>query len=175
MGENVVVRLGGSDDLMKLTAKQESFVREYLIDLNATQAAIRAGYSEATAKEMGYENLTKPHIKGKIDKAINERSEKLQISAEYVLSSLKEVAERCMQATPVYDSDGEPTGEYRFEHSGANKALELLGKHLKLFTDKVEQSGETTHNIKSETDLSKLPVEELKKIEAILSKAADTE
>lgn len=53
----------------KLTAKQERFVAEYLIDLNATQAAIRAGYSDRVAKEQGYENLTKPHIQGAIQAA----------------------------------------------------------------------------------------------------------
>jgi phage terminase small subunit len=127
---------------MKLTAKQQAFIKEYLIDLNATQAAIRAGYSEKTAPEMGYENLNKPHVKEAIDKAINKRSEKLEITAEYVLGSLKEVADRCMQAVPAYDKEGNPTGEYYFEHTGANKALELLGKHLKLFTDKHEHSGE---------------------------------
>jgi phage terminase small subunit len=74
---------------VKLTAKQQAFIKEYLIDLNSTQAAIRAGYSEATAKEIGYENLTKPHIKGAIDEAMNKRAEKLEITAEYVLSKLK--------------------------------------------------------------------------------------
>jgi phage terminase small subunit len=139
---------------MKLTKKQNAFVKEYLIDLNATQAAIRAGYSEATATEIGYENLTKPHIKVAVEEAMNKRSEKLEITAEYVLSSLKEVADRCMQAVPVLDKEGNNTGEYYFEHSGANKALELLGKHLKLFTDKVETKGEISYSIKLPGDLS---------------------
>ena len=82
-------------------------------------------------------------------------------SAEYVISSLKEVAERCMTAVPVeaWDSDAKcmmPTGEWKFEHSGANKSLELLGKHLGLFTDKTE----TTHSF----DLSGLSDEELNAI-----------
>lgn len=132
---------------MKLTKKQAAFVKEYLIDLNATQAAIRAGYSEATATEMGYENLTKPHIKQAVEDAMNKRSEKLEITAEYVLTSLKEVADRCMQAVPALDKEGNPTGDYYFEHSGANKALELLGKHLKLFTDKVEANVSTNKKL----------------------------
>jgi phage terminase small subunit len=111
---------------MKLTAKQQAFIKEYLIDLNSTQAAIRAGYSENTAKEIGYENLTKPHIKEAIDKAINKRSEKLQITAEYVLNKLKDIT----------DNDEEKTADRL-------KGLELLGRHLKLFTDKLEHSGET--------------------------------
>lgn len=70
---------------LALTAKQQRFVEEYLIDLNATQAAIRAGYSESTAKEMGYENLTKPHIQEKIQELMAERSARTQITADMVL------------------------------------------------------------------------------------------
>ena len=58
----------------ELTAKQRMFVKEYLIDLNATQAAIRAGYSENAAKEIGYENLTKPHITEAIQQEFAARS-----------------------------------------------------------------------------------------------------
>jgi len=131
--------------MAKLTAKQEMFCREYIIDLNATQAAIRAGYSEKTAKDIGCENLAKPNIAERIQTLFNERAEKAEISAEWVLNNLKSVAVRCMQEEPVMvkgDNGMEPSGEYKFDSSGANKSLELIGKHLKLFTDKVEQ--ETT-------------------------------
>lgn len=60
--------------MARLTAKQKRFIEEYLIDMNATQAAIRAGYSPDSAKEIGCENLTKPNIKAAIDKAMAERS-----------------------------------------------------------------------------------------------------
>lgn len=68
-----------------LTALQERFVSEYLVDLNATQAAIRAGYSENTAKEIGYENLTKPHIQAAIAEARLRQQERTEITADRVL------------------------------------------------------------------------------------------
>jgi phage terminase small subunit len=121
-----------------LTAKQDLFCREYIVDLNATQAAIRAGYSEKTAQAIGAENLTKPLIAARLAELHEERNKRVEIDADYVLTSLKSIADRCMQSEQVVSKDGEASGEYRFEHSGANKALELLGKHLKLFTDKQE-------------------------------------
>ena len=131
-------------DKPKLTAKQEAFCEEYIVDLNATQAAIRAGYSENAASEIGYENLSKPQLAERIAELKAERSARTEITADYVLSNLKSVAERCMQAEPVtvrIDGEEQETGEYKFEHSGANKSLELLGKHLGLFVDKKEVSG----------------------------------
>lgn len=117
--------------MSKLTNKQEAFCLEYLIDLNATQAAIRAGYSEKTATEMGYENLSKPHIAEKISKLKHERSEKTKIDAEWVLNQAVKVHLMCLQAEPVM-SGGEPTGEYKFDSSGANKSLEIVGKHVNI-------------------------------------------
>jgi len=146
-------------DEVKLEIKQESFCIEYMVDLNATQAAIRAGYSKNSARQIGSENLSKPAIADRIAELQAERVQRTEITADYVLSNLKSVAERCMQAEAVTSFEGGEkveTGEYKFEHSGANKALELLGKHLSLFTDK----SEVTHNI----DLSNLSDEELNAI-----------
>lgn len=132
----------------ELTAKQQRFVEEYLVDLNATQAAIRAGYAKTTAEKKApvwvgksRESSPYPAVWDAVDDALRKRSEKTGITAEYVLKSLQHVAERCMQAEPVRDREGNETGEYRFDSSGANKSLELLGRHLKLFTDKVEHTG----------------------------------
>ena len=129
---------------VKLTAKQLAFCEEYLVDLNATQACIRAGYKVDNAKQMGTENLSKPAIAEEIAKLQAKRSAKTELNAEWVLEKLKEVHSRCMQeeAVMVRGADGlEPSGEYKFEHSGANKSLELIGRHLAMFTDKKELSG----------------------------------
>lgn len=122
----------------KLTAKQSLFVKEYLVDLNGTQAAIRAGYGEKTARIVASENLTKPYIQEAIQKQIKKREEKTELNAEWVLKKLETIANRCMQEEEVMSKDG-PTGEFKFDSSGANKAIELIGKHLKMFTDKIEQ------------------------------------
>lgn len=116
------------------------FVKEYLIDLNARQAAIRAGYSEKTATEMGYENLSKPHIAKAIQEAMDDRSDRTELTADYILDGIKEVIERCLQHEEVTDHKGIGTGEYVFKENGALKGYELLGKHLKLFTDKIDHS-----------------------------------
>lgn len=116
----------------ELTTRQQRFCLEYLIDCNATKAAIRAGYSEKTARSIGQENLTKPDIQAEIQRLKKPIEEKLQISAEWVLKGWKEIFERCMTSIPVLDSKGNPTGEYRFDSSGANRALELIAKYIKM-------------------------------------------
>ena len=132
-----------------LTAKQEAFCEEYMIDLNATQAAIRAGYSEDTARSIACENLTKPDIEDRIAELKAERSTRTLVDADYVINGLLEVHKRCLQAEPVMvrgDDGMEESGEFKFEHSGANKSLELLGKHLGIFTDKLDvRATELTH------------------------------
>ncbi len=130
----------------KLTAKQKAFVAEYLIDLNATQAAIRAGYSEKTARFIGAENLTKPNIAAAVAAAQAERSKRTEITQDYVLSSIMKTMERCKQAEQVVYQNGNPVmidtpdGEiapaYKFDAAAVLKGAELLGRHLAMFTDK---------------------------------------
>lgn len=141
---------------MALTAKQQMFVKEYLVDLNATQAAIRAGYSAKTAGVIGDENLKKPEIASAIQSAMDSRSQRTEITADYVLAGIQEIAERCLQRVPVMDGRGEDRKQatdeegrhvWTFDAAGANKAFENLGKHLKLFTDKLEHSGGVTVNV----------------------------
>ena len=136
---------------VKLTDKQQRFVDEYLIDLNATQAAIRAGYSAKTAAVIGNENLIKPYIADAIAKAQAERSERTEVTQDYVIKTIVETIERCSQAKQVYDKSGEPVmtetpdGDlapaYRYDATNVLKGAEMLGKHLGMFTDKVEVSG----------------------------------
>ncbi|WGL99153.1 terminase small subunit [Arsenophonus sp. aPb] len=76
---------------MALTDKQEAFCREYLIDLNATQAAIRAGYSEKTAKDIACQNLAKLNIQKRIQELLNARNDRLEINADYVLERLVDI------------------------------------------------------------------------------------
>lgn len=134
-----------------LTPKQELFCIEYLKDLNVTQAAIRAGYSERTARTIGTENMSKPAVRARIDAAKGERMERVQVDADWVVNRLVAVVERCMQAEPVMiftgkameqKTDEEGRGVYQFDSAGANKALETLGKHLPdFFGKKAEGEG----------------------------------
>ncbi|MBB1228222.1 terminase small subunit [Pantoea pleuroti] len=89
---------------MALTDKQEMFCREYLIDLNATQAAIRAGYSEKTANRTGSENLSKPDIAQRIIDLKSERNERVEVNADYVLRRLVEIDE--MDVLDILKDDG---------------------------------------------------------------------
>lgn len=137
-----------------LTVRQRFFVDSYLKDGNATKAAIAAGYSETSARVQGVRLLRNDNVSAEIDRVIKKAAEKTLTTAESVLSSLRNVAERCMQAVPVMKKvDGEwvETGEFRFDAAGANRALELLGKHLKLWND-VGSKGNPLHALDDLTD-----------------------
>lgn len=89
---------------MKLTPKQEMFVLEYLKDLNATQAAIRAGYSQKTANEQGCQLLANLKVKAAIDAAMSAREERTKIDAAWLLERLAE--EATADIADIYDDDG---------------------------------------------------------------------
>lgn len=95
-----------SKNSKKLNAKQQRFVDEYLIDLNATQAAIRAGYSARTAAAIGAENLTKPEIAEAIAAAMNERAKRTEITQDRVLQELARIA--FFDPRKLFDADGRP-------------------------------------------------------------------
>lgn len=113
-----------------MTSQQKQFCDEYLIDLNGTQAAIRAGYSANTARVQASQMLDLDDVKQYISERQQKVSNKLAYSLEKVLTNFVEVYERCMQGTPVLDFDGKPTGEWKFEPMAALKANENIGKHL---------------------------------------------
>ncbi len=90
----------------KLTDKQKAFIEEYLIDLNATQAAIRAGYSQESAKEIGYENLTKLYVQEAIKAAQEARSKRTEITADRVLQELAKLAFSNIEDYTRIDDEG---------------------------------------------------------------------
>lgn len=142
--------------------KQQRFIDEYLIDLNATQAAIRAGYSPKTAKVIGYENLAKSEISNAISRAMAERSRRTGISQDRVVQELAKIAfvnitDICDPAGRIKDtakeedlaaieglrvkrsrSDTGSSEEREVKLCSKLKALELLGKHLGMWNDKVD-------------------------------------
>lgn len=137
----------------KLTPKQEMFVREYLIDFNGTRAAIAAGYSKRSAKEIASENLTKPNIQAYITMLAKERADRIEITSDYVLGTIKETIAKCS------DEDG-------YQPAYVLKGAELLGKYLKMFTDKVEHTGKDGDELFKEHD----PQEIARRTAFILSK-----
>lgn len=153
-----------------MTKKQKLFVEEYLIDLNATQAAIRAGYSPETAGSIGSENLKKPEIRARINKAMAERSKRTGISQDRVLlelakigfANIKDVVDpktaevlpnakeedlACIQSIKV--KPGEFGTEREVKMYDKKGALVDIGRHLGMFKDKVEVTG-------IDTEMSKL-------------------
>lgn len=148
--------------MAKLTKKQQLFVQEYLIDLNATQAAIRAGYSIESARDIGCENLTKPNIQKEIARAMAERSKRTGVNQDRVILELARLA--FVKMTDIVDDKGKikdtATDDdlsciegIKYKHSDTDsgssverevkigsklRALELLGKHLGMWNDKID-------------------------------------
>lgn len=136
---------------MDLSHKQKLFIEEYIIDTNATQAAIRAGYSKKTARSQGQRLLTNVDISKAIEERMEEKKEKLIMKQDEILIRLTEQARRqaidyqvVMSDKIVFDAEGKPVGEERVpevvetptQNKDAIKAMELLGKRYKMWTDK---------------------------------------
>jgi phage terminase small subunit len=120
-----------------LTAKQQRFVEEYLVDLNAAAAARRAGYSAHRADAMGFENLRKPELAAAIFERRAKLAEQTGRTVAAVMADIGRVRDDAMK--PVTDPE---TGEtVMLSHKDALKALELEGKHLGAFTDKLQVTG----------------------------------
>lgn len=163
---------------MALTEKQRRFVDEYLIDLNATQAAIRAGYSVKTAREQASQNLTKLNIQQAISEKMAERSKRTGVNQDRIVLELAKIA--FVNAADVIDSDDAtikagataddtaaiqsvkvkviPTKEgegveREIRLNDKLKALELLGKHLGMWNDKLDVNLNIPVVISGEDDL----------------------
>ena len=138
---------------MALTAKQQRFCDEYLVDLNATQAAIRAGYSVKTARVIGTENLTKPAVQEYIDKRMAEKQASLIADQDEVMRYLTSVLRGESESEiVVVESIGDYLTEARRMKKAPDekerlKAAELLGKAHQMFTDKVQQDIDMDFNI----------------------------
>jgi len=111
----------------KLTAKQAAFVAEYLIDLNATQAAIRAGYSEKTAFIIGFENLSKPNIAEAISEAQEHRAKRLLVTADSLVIELEEARANAIASNQNSAAVAATMGKAKLLGIGMEK-VELTGK-----------------------------------------------
>ena len=164
--------------MAKLTEKQQRFIDEYLIDLNATQAAIRAGYSVKTAKDIGCQNLAKLNIQQAVSEQMAERSKRTGVNQDRIVLELAKIA--FVNAADVIDSDDAtikagataddtaaiqsvkvkviPTKEgegveREIRLNDKLKALELLGKHLGMWNDKLDVNVNIPVVISGEDDL----------------------
>lgn len=137
----------------KLTARQQLFCEEYLKDLNAHASAVRAGYS-AKSDAAGSKLMANPMVAERIKELMQERVKRLHLDQDYVVKTLMEVVERCMQRQPVRGRWNRDTNSFeqakdefgndvwQFDSHGASKALELLGRHLGIFEKDNRQSGQ---------------------------------
>ena len=115
--------------MSELEEKQKMFCKEYLVDFNGTQAAIRAGYSKKTANEQASRLLAKVNVQTYLKQLIEKRNERTKITQDEVIADIIKVKDRCMQNEAVLDKEGNETGIYKFDSNGANKALDMLMKH----------------------------------------------
>ena len=126
-----------------MNAKQKRFCDEYLIDCNATKAAIRAGYSEKTAKQMGAENLSKPDLRAYIDEQLerlhNEKTADAQEVMEYLTAVMR--GEHTEQVLKLIGEGVQTITNSDVSAKERLKAAELIGKRYGLFTDKIGLDG----------------------------------
>lgn len=131
---------------MKLTEKQKRFADFYIETGNATEAAVRAGYSQKTAKEMGYENLTKPHVKSYIDERMGEKEKERIASQDEVLAFLTQVLRsEVTESIPIVGKNFFEMVNNTPSIKDRTKAAELLGKRYAMWTDK--QQVDTTQRV----------------------------
>lgn len=158
---------------MAMTVKRHRFVAEYLVDLNATQAAIRAGYAKKGAKDQAYQLMQMPEVAEAIKAAMDERNKRLQVDADYVLQRLTEIDQ--LDLADIFDLDGKlmpirqwpliwrqmvkevdmKTGKVKFHDK--LRALELIGKHVNVnaFREQVNHTGEINFTDMTDEELER--------------------
>ncbi|MCE0931643.1 terminase small subunit [Pseudomonas monteilii] len=158
---------------MAMTVKRHRFVAEYLKDLNATQAAIRAGYAKKGAKDQAYQLMQMPEVAEAIKAAMEERNKRLQVDADYVLHRLTEIDQ--LDLADIFDLDGKlmpirqwpliwrqmvkevdmKTGKVKFHDK--LRALELIGKHVNVnaFREQVNHTGEINFTDMTDEELER--------------------
>jgi len=138
-----------------LTEKQEKFCLKYFETGNGLRSVLDAGYDQTdhAAGVTANRLLKNPLVQARLSQLRQKQEARTEISVDYVINNLKEVVERCMQRAPVMTRKGDQVVQlkdeegrdvWRFDANGANGALQMLGKHLKMFTEKVEHSGKIT-------------------------------
>jgi phage terminase small subunit len=119
--------------------RHEAFAIEYIVDLNATQAAVRAGYKPSSAGVMGYRIANRPDVKERISQLLEDRRARSEAKAGDIIDRLHKLADMCMQQVPKRDDQGDLVAMVPVNATGATKALELLGRTIGLFTDRTER------------------------------------
>jgi phage terminase small subunit len=117
----------------------QRFADKYFETLNGKDSAIYSGFDENSAKVQASQLLQRQDIQDYLQKLRAEYSEKSGISKQWIIERFKTISDRCIQEEPVFDSKGEPTGEFKFDSSGANNATAHLGKIIGVFEKDNEQ------------------------------------
>lgn len=142
------------DSAAALEPREEQYCHEYLLDLNQTQAAIRAGYAESNARAQASRLMTKANILTRIAELKAARVERVKVDSDWVLRRLVAISDKCMEPEPIMVfspadkcmvQKQNESGELLFEFNaaGANKATELIGKHLGFFEEHNKQKAPT--------------------------------
>lgn len=126
-----------------ITPKQERFCQEYIVDYNGAQAAVRAGYAANSARKTASRMLTNADILARVRELQREQTARLALTQDYVLQQLVDTYRCCREPEPVlvYDPDAGgmvESGKYQFDSKGALRALELIGKHLGMYQNKLK-------------------------------------
>jgi phage terminase small subunit len=128
-----------------LNPRQLAFVRAIVRGASGAQAAIEAGYSEEGAAQQASRLLTYANVSEAIARIRREVARATEMDATWVVNRLRDISDRALTAVPVLDSQGEPTGLFKFDGAAANKATELIGKAQGMFVTKLQLEVRQTH------------------------------